>query len=132
MESELPMKDQVLQVINNYEKAVNDPDSALWLSIWALDDPDLTILENDKPQQLGKDYVLQIAEWMKTAAQEKRQTWHTNQVFLMALDFAYTVSLRTEHNMPESRRESRVSMFMRRTKDEWKIIHCHFSFVPGP
>jgi len=125
------MEEEVLQVIRNYESSINDANSVLWRSIWDLDYADLTILENDKPYRLGKPYVEQIALWMKTAKPEKRQTWHTNQVISLGSNLAYTLSLRTEHNMPDAQKESRISMVVRKSDDVWKIIHCHFSFVPG-
>jgi ketosteroid isomerase-like protein len=90
----------------------------------------LTILENDKSQILGRKYVEQIAEGLKLKRPEKRQTWHTNRVFMLSPDLAYIVSLRTEHNMPEDQKESRITLTVRRTADGWKIIHCHFSFIP--
>lgn len=124
------MNDEVLQVIRNYENSVNKPDSKLWLSIWNLEYEDLTILENDQPRKLGKGYVEHIAGWMKTAEPAKRQTWHTNQAIALGSDLAYTVSLRTEHDKPPGQKESRISMVLRKTGGDWKIIHCHFSFVP--
>jgi len=124
------VQDDVLLVVRNYEESVNNPNSTLWLSIWDLQYDDLTILENDKPHTLGRKYVEHIAEWMKTARPQKRQTWHTNCVFMLRPDLAYVVCLRTEHNMPEEQRESRISLLVRRSGSGWKIIHCHFSFVP--
>ncbi len=127
---EATVKDEVLQVIKSYEYSVNEPDRDQWLSIWALDYAELTILENDKPEKLGSDYIWQIAAWMEEAPKEKRQTWHTNEITMLGPDLAYTVSFRTEHNMPKERRKSRVSLLLRKTSDGWKIIHAHFSFVP--
>ena len=124
------VNDQVIKVIRNYEDAVNNPNPELWLSLWDLEYDDLTILENDKHQVLGRQYIKHIADWMKTATPEKRQTWHTNKVYIMNKDLAYTVSMRTEHTTPEDQRESRITLLMRRTNGKWKIIHCHFSFVP--
>lgn len=121
---------EVLRVVANYEKAINQPDPVLWLSIWDLQYHELTIIENDKPQTLGREYVEQIADWMKTARPEKRQTWHTNRVYMLSPDLAYVVSLRTEHHMPESQKESRVTLLVRKNETGWKIVHCHFSFVP--
>jgi len=127
---EVKAEKEVLQILRDYESSVNNPDAMLWRSIWDLDYEGLTIIENDRPRPLGKSYVEEIAEWMRTAKPEKRQTWHTNQVVQLEPDLAYTVSLRTEHKKPEKERESRISMVMRRSNGKWKIIHCHFSLVP--
>ena len=121
---------EVLRVISHYETAVNQADSALWLSLWDLQDKDLTILENDKPHMLGRRYVEQLADMLKTARPGRHQTWYTNRVYLLGRDLAYTVSLRTEHNLPDAQKESRVTLLLRRRKEGWKIVHCHFSFVP--
>ncbi len=124
------MENEVVQVVKNYEKAVNTADPTLWLSIWDLDYEGLTILENDKSQMLGRKYVEQIAEGLKRKRPGKSQTWHTNRVFLLGSDLAYIVSLRTEHNMPEAQQESRITLVVRRGAGGWKIIHCHFAFIP--
>ncbi len=127
---EAKIENEVLQVVRTYEKAVNTADPILWLSIWDLKYEGLTILENDKPPILGRKYVEQIAEGLKRARPDNRQTWHTTQVFLLGPDLAYIVSLRTEHNLPADQKESRVSLLVRRSADGWKIVHAHFSFVP--
>lgn len=129
---DVKMEDAVLRVVRGYESSVNKPNADVWLSIWDLEGDDLTILEHDKPQRLGKAYVEQIGKWMESAHPEKRQTWHTNEVFPLGPGFAYTVSLRTEHSKPNEEQESRVSMVMRKIDGKWKIVHCHFSFVPRP
>ena len=126
------MEKEIVQVIRDYENAVNNPNPVLWLSIWDLEYDGLTILENDKPQQLGKAYVEQIAKWMENAKPDRRQTWHSNEVFFLDADLAYAVSLRTEHSKAEKEQESRISMVLRKTNGKWKIIHCHFSFTPQP
>lgn len=124
------MEHDAMQVVRRYEKAANQVDPDLWLSIWDLRYDGLTILENDKPHRLGRRYVEQIAGMLKEAKPGRHQTWHTNQVFPLGPDLAYIVSLRTEHNLPDPQKESRVTLLVRRTAGAWKIIHSHFSFVP--
>ena len=121
---------EVLQVIQRLEQAINEAKPDLWLSLWDVSAPGFTIFENDNGDTLGPEFVEHVAGWLRKWRPARRQTWHTNKVVLLSPDLAYTASLRTENESPPDRRESRVTMVMRRTDDGWKIIQSHCSYVP--
>jgi len=56
--------------------------------------------------------------------------FHDTQVHLLSPEVAYTVSLR-EEEIGGERSESRVTLIFLKKEGEWKIIHGHFSRLPG-
>jgi len=47
----------ILAVIDNYVRAGELGDPGLWESLFWLDDPDFTVIENDKPHLMGREYI---------------------------------------------------------------------------
>ena len=56
---------QILEVLDNYVKAVNDADADLLESLFWTEDPRFCEAENDQPLPFGKERFLEIADWIR-------------------------------------------------------------------
>jgi hypothetical protein len=56
--------------------------------------------------------------------------FYDTQVHLLSPEVAYSVSLRDQEEDGEIK-TSRVTLVFLKKGNEWRIIHGHFSYVPG-
>ena len=59
---------------------------------------------------------------------EPDQRWYDTKVYLLTPDVAYTVSLRDERSTGAT---SRVTLIFQKKQGHWRVVHAHFSNVPG-
>lgn len=119
---------QIMGLIDSYTKALDSGDAELWESLYWLDDPNFSEIENDKPYLLDRRYIEQIgAALRKRGPATPNQRWHDTKVYLLSPNTAYSVSLRDEIN---TRTTSRVTLVYEKKGGQWRIIHGHFSNVP--
>ncbi len=119
---------KIYRVIQSYPEALAKCDVTSWESLFWLDDPCFTEIENDKPTFLNKQYIEMISDFLrKNTPSPPNQKWYDTQVFLLTPDVAYSISLRDEINTHQT---SRVTLIFKKKSDEWRIIHGHFSNVP--
>ena len=121
-------KQIILRVIEGYSRAGESGDVGLWQSLFWLDDPRFSIIENDRPHIMGPEYINSLGELIrKRGKQPPKQRWHDTKVYMLDADQAYTISLREELN---SKKSSRATFVFEKKKGQWRIIHGHFSYVP--
>jgi hypothetical protein len=119
---------KIMTVIDSYTKALERGDSTLWESLYWLDDRNFSEIENDKPHVLDRRYIEQISTFLRErGAAALNQRWHDTKVYLLSPDVAYSVSLRDEVNTATT---SRVTLIFQKKRNEWRVIHGHFSDVP--
>jgi ketosteroid isomerase-like protein len=120
---------QILAVIDTYVRAIGDADVDLLESLFWTDDPQFCEVENDQPMPFGKERFFEIAHWVREHGRpgDNQQRFRDTEVYMLAPDVAYTVSLRDELN---ANRTSRVTLIFMRKNAEWRIVHGHFSYVP--
>ena len=118
----------VRRVVEDYPRAIASGDVKLWESLFWLDDPNFSIIENDRPHLLGSEYIEFISGLLrKRGEQPSNQRWYDTKIFILGADSAYSASLREELNVKKT---SRVTFILQKRKGEWRIIHAHFSYVP--
>ncbi len=123
---------QILQVISDYAAALERGDAELWESLFRLNDPAFSMIENDRPHLMGREYIETIAEAIRQRGpQPDGQKWYATHVHLISDDIAYTTSLRDETFPDGAVRTSRVTLILKRSGNQWRILHGHFSFIPG-
>jgi ketosteroid isomerase-like protein len=121
-------KAKILKIVDSYTKALDSGDAALWEGLYWLDDKNFSEIENDKPYALDRRYIEQISAGLRRQGPGKpNQRWHDTKVYVLSPDIAYSVSLRDEINTSTT---SRVTLVYQKKRDEWRIIHGHFSDVP--
>jgi uncharacterized protein (TIGR02246 family) len=121
-------EEKILRIIESYPLALEQGDAGLWESLFWLEDPDFSCIENDRSHVMGAEYIRDIGESLgQRGKAERNQRWYNNKVYFLAPDVAYSISLRDELN---TKKASRVTLVYRKKDGQWRIIHCHFSFVP--
>jgi len=116
-------------VIDRYVDAVNQADAEKLAALFWVDDPAFSEVENDRPMPLGRREFLAICDSIRQHGKPGQwQRFHKTEVHLLSPDVAYTVSLREELN---DHKTSRVTLVLTKRAGEWRIIHGHFSYVPG-
>ncbi len=119
---------EILRIIDSYTKALDSGDAALWESLYWLDDPAFSEIENDRPYFLDRSYIQQISAMLrKRGPATPNQRWYDTNVHILSPNVAYSVSLRDELN---TKTTSRVTLVYLKKEDEWRIIHAHMSDVP--
>ena len=122
---------QIRKAIDNYVVAMERGDPQLWESLFWLDDPALSIVENDRPHLLGREYVDFLTGLIgKRGPHPSGQKWYETRVHFLSTSIAYTTSLRDETFSGGIVKTSRVTLVFKKKDDQWRIIHGHFSFVP--
>ena len=120
--------EQILAVVQKYPRALETGDAALWQSLFWLDDPRFSVVENDRPHAMGREYIDSLTDMIRRrGAGSPAQRWYDTKVYFLAPDLAYTVSLRDELNIKKT---SRVTLILAKKDGEWRVLHAHFSFVP--
>jgi uncharacterized protein (TIGR02246 family) len=118
----------ILRIIDDYPRAIAEGDADLFASLFWLDDPNLTIIENDRGMPMGREYIDTLVRMVRDRGrQPDNQVWHDTRCFSIAPDVAYTVSLREERNTSQL---SRVTLVLVRKSGGWRILHAHFSVMP--
>jgi hypothetical protein len=118
----------ILRIIESYPSALVGGDVKRWESLFWLDDPNFTVIENDRAAVMGAEYIRQLSDLVsKRAGQPIGQRWYDTKVRFIADNCAYTTSLREELN---DKKISRVTLLFIRKRTQWRIVHCHFSYVP--
>ena len=121
----------ILDVIDNYPRAFELGDPELWESLFWLDDPDFSVIENDKPHLMGREYIDFITGLIRQRGKQPAgPKWYKTQVHALSDGLAYTTSLRDETFRNGITKTSRITLLFRKKEGEWRIIHSHFSIVP--
>jgi len=121
-------KAPMLALIDRYAKSVNEANADSLESLFWSDDPNFTEVENDRALPFGKSEFLAIADWIrKNAKPGLYQVFDKTDVYLLSPDVAYSVSLRKDVSEGTT---TRVTFIFLKKKDEWRIIHGHFSYSP--
>lgn len=122
---------QIRKTIDNYTAAIERGDPELWESLFWLDDPALSVLENDRPHLLGRKYIDFLTGLIrKQGPHPSNQKWYETQVYFLSANVAYTTSLRDEIFAGGVTKTSRITLVFKKKEDQWRIIHGHFSIVP--
>ena len=120
---------RIRDVIDRYVEAVNKADADELAALFWVDDPAFSEVENDRPMPMGKKEFLATCESIRQHGKPGDwQRFYETQVYLLSPEFAYTVSLRDELKDDKT---SRVTLVFAKKAGEWRIIHGHFSYVPG-
>jgi hypothetical protein len=103
-------------VIDAYTRALETGDAELWESLFWLDDPSFTEIENDKPHVLDRRYIEQISKDLRRCGPGRPdQRWYDTKVYVLSPDTAYSVSLRDEISTSKT---SRVTLVFQKKGDE--------------
>lgn len=118
----------ISRIVADYSSALENGDPDLWERLFWSDDPHFSIVENDRPQMMGRAYIEFVSSLIRERGkQPPSQRWYETRVHVLGEQTAYSVSLRDEVN---SGKTSRVTLIYMKRDGEWRIIHGHFSFVP--
>lgn len=121
----------ILATIDNYPRAFELGDPTLWEGLFWLADPQFTVIENDKPHLMGREYIDFITGLIRERGkQPPMPRWYKTNVRVLAPEIAYTTSLRDEVFPGEIEKTSRITLVFKKKNDQWRIIHAHFSIVP--
>lgn len=121
----------ILAVIDNYVRAGELGDPGLWESLFWLDDPDFTVIENDRPHLMGREYIDFITGLIRERGKGSAgPKWYKTNVNILSPDIAYTTSLRDEVFPSGIEKASRITLVFKKKEGQWRIIHGHFSVVP--
>ena len=127
-----PLAMQVFQVLRRVADAVQRHDAGALLAEFALDDPRFTVFETTTPYRMSAVDLKGTASVL-AALRDPDMRFED-----VRLDCAETVALVTGYQVlragsEETRRRysSRFTMVMVPLVDGWKILHAHFSSVPG-
>lgn len=124
-------KREILRIIDDYPNALERGDPRLWESLFWLDDPDFTVIENDKPHRMGREYIDFITGLIRERGkQPPGPRWYQTEVHFLSPGTAYTTSLRDEVFPDGITRTSRITLVFKKKAGQWRIIHGHFSVVP--
>ena len=124
----MEVKDEILQIIQNYERAVNSANADQLEDLFWFDDERFSEVENHIAVPFGKKVFLDIGSWIRQNARPgAKQRFYDTSVYPLSGDVAYSVSLREEI---ESGKISRVTLIYLKNEGRWKIIHGHFSYLP--
>ena len=117
-------------LVDSYAEAVNSADATELESLFWLDDPRFSEVENDRPLPLGSEEFLAISEWIREHGEPGlKQRFYETDVRLLSSEVAYSVSMRDEYVRGDTLR-SRVTLIYLKRDADWRIIHGHFSYVP--
>ena len=121
----------ILNLIDLYVQAVNTADADLLESLFWKDDPRFTEVENHIPTPFGARTFSDISDWIrKNGTPGNNQQFYETAVHILSPEVAYSVSMRNEYDKSVTS-SSRVSLVYLKKDSQWKIIHGHFSYVPG-
>lgn len=124
-------RNKILEIISSYVRAFETADADLMASLFWVDDPRFIEVENHIPEPFGRERFLWIMNWIRENQPSGwKMRFYDTQVHLLSPEVAYSVSLR-EEEIEERKSSSRVTLVFLKKDEEWKIIHGHFSYVPG-
>ncbi len=122
---------EILGLIAAYERAFEAADAEGMANLFWVDDPRFCEVENHIPEPFGKERFLWIMDWIrKNQPPGWRMRFYDTRVHLLSPVVAYSISLR-EEEIEGERTTSRVTLIFLKKDGEWRIIHGHFSRVPG-
>ncbi len=122
---------RILELIGAYERAFEAADAEGMVALFWVDDPRFCEVENHIPEPFGRERFLWIMDWIRRNQPPGwRMRFYDTRVHLLSPEVAYTVSLR-EEEIEGERTVSRVTLVFLKKEGEWRIIHGHFSRVPG-
>lgn len=123
-------KRKVLEIMDNYIRAFETADADLMESLFWVDDPGFSEVENHISEPFGRERFLWIMDWMRKHQKPGwKMKFYDTKVNFLSPEVAYSVSMRDQEENGE-KRTSRVNLVFLKKRNEWKIIHGHFSFVP--
>jgi len=124
-------RNKILEIISSYVRAFETADADLMASLFWVDDPRFIEVENHIPEPFGRERFLWIMNWIRENQPSGwKMRFYDTQVHLLSPEVAYSVSLR-EEEIEERKSSSRVTLVFLKKDGEWRIIHGHFSYVPG-
>jgi uncharacterized protein (TIGR02246 family) len=124
-------KRKILELIDAYVQAFETADSDLMASLFWVDDLRFIEVENHIPEPFGRERFLWIMDWIRENQPSGwKMRFYDTQVHLLSPEVAYSVSLRDQEEDGEVK-TSRVTLVFLKKGNEWRIIHGHFSYVPG-
>ncbi len=123
----IPDQQAVQAVVDGYPQALETGDADLWGRLFWAEDPEFSVIENDRPHRLGGEYIAFIRGLIEKRGRMPAQRWYDTRIHFVSPTAAYTTSLRDELNTGET---SRVTLVLVKRDDQWRILHAHFSCVP--
>lgn len=122
---------RILELIGAYERAFEAADAEGMANLFWVDDPRFCEVENHIPEPFGKERFQWILDWIrKHQPPGWKMRFYDTQVHFLSAEAAYSVSLR-EEEIEGERTTSRVTLIFLKKGGKWRIIHGHFSRVPG-
>ena len=122
-------KRHILKIIDVYVQAVNEANANLLESLFWVDDPHFSEVEDHIPTPFGRDVFMDIGNWIRThGTPGNNQRFYNTTVYILTPEVAYSVSMQEQYR---SNTTSRVTLVYLKKGDEWRIIHGHFSNVPS-
>jgi len=124
-------KRKILELIDDYVQAFEAADADRMANLFWVDDPRFLEVENHIAEPFGRERFLWIMDWIREHQEPGgKMRFYDTKVHLLSPEVAYSVSLRDQEEDNEVK-TSRVTLIFLKKGDEWRIIHAHFSYVPG-
>ena len=121
---------EILKLIENYVYAFENAEADLMKSLFWVEDPRFTEIENHISEPFGSKRFLSIIEWIRKYQKPGwKMKFFNTKIYFLSPEVAYSVSLREEIENEEVK-TSRVTLIYLKKGDRWKIIHGHFSYNP--
>ena len=124
-------KRKILKILDDYVQAFEAADADRMAGLFWVDDPRFLEVENHIPEPFGRERFLWIMDWIREHQEPGRKMrFYDTQLHLLSPEVAYSVSLRDQDEDGEVK-TSRVTLVFLKKGEEWRIIHGHFSYLPG-
>ena len=127
-----PLAMQVFQVLRRVANAVQSRDAEALLREFALADPRFSVFETSTPYRMGAEDIRGTADVL-TALRNPNMRFED-----VRLDCAEAVAVVTGYQVLQAGREearrrfsSRFTIVLVPIMEDWKILHAHFSAIPG-
>lgn len=112
-------------------RAFESADPDLMQSLFWIDDPRFIEVENHIPRPFGRRRFIEIMDWIRKYQKPGwRMKFYNIEVNILSPEVVYSVSLRDQIEDGDAK-TSRVTLIFLKRGGEWRIIHGHFSYVPG-
>lgn len=94
------------------------------------DDLHFSEIESDRPKPFGGETFTAIGNWIRRRGKPGyKQQFYEKRVHILSPEVTYSVSMPEEYE-GEKTIPSRLTLVYMKKRDEWRIIHGHFSYVP--
>jgi ketosteroid isomerase-like protein len=131
MTSQSSLDEAINQILETYVEAFEAADADQMAALFWLEDPRFKEVENHIAEPFGSRTYMGILDWIRKHQEPGwRMLFYDTCIYPLGDDVAYSISMRdTDEN--GHKETSRVSLLYLRKGGEWRIIHGHFSHVPG-